>query len=178
MKPGILRFNFYQNCKVMKIRSLIVVFTLAAFSNPRVLSAQDLLLGREQIIALTTNWEGGRFADGRPKVSDDILNRTKNVSIEQAWSVLRNNGYKNQFCGEWIIIHPDQAMVGRALTAQYMPKRVAIREVLEKRGVEKGYIGDMVSWPIDLLQEGDLYVADSYGKINEGPIIGDNLGTR
>lgn len=68
-------------------------------------------------------------------------------------------------------------MVGRALTAQYMPKRVAIREVLEKRGVEKGYIGDMVSWPIDLLQEGDLYVADSYGKINEGPIIGDNLGT-
>lgn len=87
MKPGILRFNFYQNCKVMKIRSLIVVFTLAAFSNPRVLSAQDLLLGREQIIALTTNWEGGRFADGRPKVSDDILNRTKNVSIEQAWSV-------------------------------------------------------------------------------------------
>jgi len=71
----------------MKIRSLIVVFTLAAFGNPRALSAQDLLLGREQIIALTTNWEGERFADGRPKVSDDILNRTKNVSIEQAWSV-------------------------------------------------------------------------------------------
>ena len=177
MKPGILKYNYLQNCKVMKIRSLIVVFALAAFGNPRVLSAQDLLLGREQIISLTTNWEGERFADGRPKVSDDILNRTKNVSIEQAWSVLRNNGYKNQFCGEWIIIHPDQAMVGRALTAQYMPKRVTVREVLEKRGVEKGYIGDMVSWPIDLLQERDLYVADSYGKINEGPIIGDNLGT-
>jgi hypothetical protein len=103
------------------------------------LFAQDLLLGKDQIISLTSNWDGERFTDGRRKVSDDILNRTKKISLEQALSILRNNGYKNQFCGEWIIIHPDQAMVGRALTAQYMPKRVTVREVLEKVGVEKGY---------------------------------------
>lgn len=161
----------------MKIKPLIVVITLLVYGNSLDLHAQDLLLDKDIIITLTPNWLGKRFEDGRPMVSDDILNRTKKISLEQAWSVLRNNGYHNQFCGEWDIIHPDQAMVGRALTAQYMPKRVAVRTVLEKQGLEKGYIGDMVSWPIDLLQEGDLYVADSYGKINEGPIIGDNLGT-
>jgi len=101
----------------------------------------------------------------------------KAVSLEEAWAVLRINGYKNQFAGDWKIIHPHQIMTGRALTAQYMPKRVAIREVLEKQGAKEGRIGDMVNWPIGQLVEGDLYVADSYGKTNEGPIIGDNLGT-
>ena len=58
-----------------------------------------------------------------------------------------------------------------------MPLRPEIRKELEKEGVKDGRIGDMVSWPIDLLQKGDVYVADSYGKHNDGPIIGDNLAT-
>lgn len=162
----------------MKIRSLISLCSIIFLSNlSSPVQAQNLVANKEYLIALTPNWEGERFEDGRPKVSDDILNRTKNISLEGAWSVLRNNGYKNQFEGDWKMIHNDKVMVGRALTAQYMPKRKSVREVLEKKGIEEGYVGDMVSWPIDFLQEGDLYVADSYGKINEGPIIGDNLGT-
>jgi 4-hydroxy-4-methyl-2-oxoglutarate aldolase len=34
----------------------------------------------------------------------------------------------------------------------------------------------MNSWPIDTLQKGDVYVADSFGKIADGTLIGDNLG--
>ncbi len=142
-----------------------------------ILDAQSLTMSKEQLIALTPKWEGERFADGRPRVPLDIVQRMKAVSLEEAWAVLRINGYKNQFAGDWKIIHPHQIMTGRALTAQYMPKRVAIREVLEKQGAKEGRIGDMVNWPIGQLVEGDLYVADSYGKTNEGPIIGDNLGT-
>lgn len=141
------------------------------------LNAQLLNLSKEQLIALTPRWEGERFEDGRPKVPMDIVERMKAISLEQAWSVLRNHGYMNQFAEDWKIVHPHQIMVGRALTAQYMPKRVAIREVLEKQGEKEGRIGDMVNWPIAHLIEGDLYVADSYGKRNEGPIIGDNLAT-
>ena len=141
------------------------------------LASQSLTLDKAVLNGLTPKWEGERFADGRPKVPDDILERMKAVSLEEVWAVLRNNGYKNQFAGDWKIIHPHQVMVGRALTAQYMPRRAAVREVLEEVGKEEGYIGDMVNWPIGLLVEGDLYVADSYGKTNEGPIIGDNLGT-
>lgn len=141
------------------------------------LFSQSLTMSRDNIISLTPDWQGERFEDGRPMVSDDILERIKSISLEEVWAVLRNNDYKNQFAGEWTIIHPHQPMAGRALTAQYMPRRAAVREVLEKKGTEDGFIGDMVNWPIDLLVDGDLYVADSYGKMNEGPIIGDNLGT-
>ena len=141
------------------------------------LLAQLRVLDRDDMIALTPKWQGERFDDGRPMVSEDILQRIKYISLEQAWGILRNNGYKNQFAGEWKMIHPHQTMSGRALTAQYMPRRAALREALEKEGEMNGRVGDMVNWPIAELVEGDLYVADSYGKYNEGPIIGDNLGT-
>jgi len=141
------------------------------------LEAQYLTLDQDHMLFLTPKWEGERFEDGRPKVSDDIIERLKVLSLEGAWSVLRNAGYKNQFAGEWKMIHPHEPIAGRVLTAQYMPKRVAVREALEELGAEEGRIGDMVSWPIDMLSSGDVYVADSYGKLNEGPIIGDNLAT-
>jgi regulator of RNase E activity RraA len=37
-------------------------------------------------------------------------------------------------------------------------------------------IGNTNSWPIDMLVEGDVYVADAFGKIVDGTLIGDNLG--
>src|SRR5665647_1007343 len=75
----------------------------------------------EYIKALTSQWKGERFPDGRPKVSDAILERLKKISIEEAWGVLRNKGYQNQFEGDWTIINPEQVMTGRVVTAQYMP---------------------------------------------------------
>ena len=162
----------------MHIRLKIFVGILIMSWGIPQLDAQLLKLSQEQLIALTPKWEGKRFPDGRPKVPLDLVERMKSVSLEEAWAVLRNNGYMNQYAGEeWKIIHPQQAMTGRALTAQYMPKRLAIREVLEEEGEREGRVGDMVNWPIGELVEGDLYVADAYGKYNEGPIIGDNLGT-
>ena len=139
-------------------------------------NAQLIVPDHNEIVALTPKWGGERFPDGRPKVAADILERVKSISLEEAWAVLRNNGYYNQFAGEWDMIHPHRVMSGRAMTAQYMPKRAVIREALEAEGAEQGRVGDMVNWPIAQLVEGDLYVADSYGKMNEGPIIGDNLG--
>ena len=124
----------------------------------------------------TAEWEGERFADGRPKVPDDILERMRNVSIEEAWGVLRNEGYHNQFAGEWETIHEDVPVVGRALTAQYVPLRPELQERMLQRGHDEGRIGAMNSWPIDALEEGDVYVADAYGKIADGTLIGDNLG--
>ncbi|NND34408.1 MAG: RraA family protein, partial [Saprospiraceae bacterium] len=138
------------------------ITTFISFNQPG-LNAQSLTMNKADLIALTPKWQGERFDDGRPKVPMDIVQRMKAVSLEEAWAVLRNNGYKNQFAGDWKIIHPHQIMAGRALTAQYMPRRVAIREVLEEKGTEEGRIGDMVNWPIGQLVEGDLYVADSYG---------------
>jgi regulator of RNase E activity RraA len=159
------------------IQIKLLVFTLVFAGTYFLATGQMLNLSKDQMIALTPKWEGERFEDGRPKVADDILERMKGVSLEQAWGTLRNRGYKNQFAGDWKMIHEGEVMSGRAMTAQYMPKRAVIREELEKEGKKDGRIGDMVNWPIAELVEGDLYVADSYRKLNEGPIIGDNLGT-
>ena len=137
---------------------------------------QAQTLSKEQMLFYTSNWTGERFDDGRPKVSDDILERMKKVSIEEAWGVLRGEGYHNQFDGEWDMLHPDQPMVGRALTALYMPLRPDVDDQIKAKGKTDGRIGNTNSWPIDMLSEGDIYVADAFGKIVDGTLIGDNLG--
>ena len=109
-------------------------------------------------------------------MSNDILTRMKKVTIEEAWGVLRNEGYHNQFEGGWQPLHNDVPLVGRALTVQYMPNRPDLADQVIKNGIVNGAIGNTNSWPIDRLVEGDIYVADGFGKIVDGTLIGDNLG--
>ena len=132
----------------------------------------------EYIKALTPEWKGERSPDGRPKVSDALLERLKKISLEEAWGVLRNKGFQNQFEGEWIIINPDEPMTGRVVTAQYMPLRPDLEKYVRSQGKTEGRAqqGGTNSWPIDVLTEGDIYVADGFGKIADGTLIGDNLG--
>jgi len=158
------------------IKKIVFAATLAVICY----HAQSQTVGAspDYIKAITAEWKGDRFADGRPKVSDAILERLKNISVEEAWGVLRNKGYQNQYEGDWQVIFPDSVMTGRVVTAQYMP----LRPDLEKRIKEQGKVenraqrGGTNSWPIDVLVNGDIYVADGYGKIADGTLIGDNLG--
>lgn len=153
----------------------IVFFMIGAFAmNVDILEAQSI--SRDQMIFLTEEWKGERFPDGRPRIPDALLERAKRISIEEAWGFLRNRGFHNQFEGDWKMIHLDRTMVGRALTAQYMPARPDLKKRMEAKGITEGRIGAMNSWPIDMLTEGDIYVADAYGKIEGGTLIGDNLG--
>lgn len=148
----------------------MALFLSCSFVNAQEISSDDLAF-------ITQEWTGERFEDGRPKVSDDILSRIKNISIEEAWGVLRNKGFNNQFDGNWKMIHTDQPFVGRALTAMYMPLRPDVQKRMVDNGHDNdGRIGQMNSWPIDMLQFGDVYVADGYGKVVDGTLIGDNLG--
>jgi len=140
------------------------------------LFAQQVTLTPEQIKGYTPEWKGERFPDGRPKVSDRMLERLKKVHLEEAWGILRNKGYQNQFEGDWMIQFPDSVMTGRVVTAQYMPLRPDVDKVMKEIGKNEKRIGGTNSWPIDVLKDGDVYVADSYGKIADGTLIGDNLG--
>ena len=156
----------------MKINSIIFCLVVCFFGSE--LLGQTI--SREEMIFLTGAWEGMRFDDGRPKVPDDILERMGAVTIEEAWGVLRNEGYHNQFEGEWQMIHSDVPVIGRALTAQYMPNRPDVSTAINEKGKMDGRIGNSNSWPIDMLSPGDVYVADGFGKIVDGTLIGDNLG--
>lgn len=130
----------------------------------------------DQMKFYTPEWKGERDAGGRPIVPAELLDRLLNLSIEEAWGVLRGEGYHNQFEGGWEMIHPEKPFVGRALTVQYMPNRPDINNQINQVGEKEGRIGASNSWPIDMLKEGDVYVADGFGKVIDGTLIGDNLG--
>lgn len=155
-----------------------ILMVSVIFLNCFLMYGQNIGSSPEYIKALTSEWKGERFPDGRPKVSDALLERLKNISIEDAWGVLRNKGFQNQFEGDWIIINPDQAMTGRVVTAQYMPLRPDLEKQIRGQGKieNRAQKGGTNSWPIDILVNGDIYVADGYGKTADGTLIGDNLG--
>ena len=118
-----------------------------------------------------------RFPNGRPCVPDAILERMKQVSVEEAWGVLKGHGYNHQYEGNWLNIHPDQVMVGRAVTAAFVHTRPDMHEVVEEWGKAQGSIGLHNAFVIDTLVENDVLVVDLFGKIKEGTFAGDNLGT-
>ena len=131
---------------------------------------------KEQMMFYTSDWKGDRFPDGRPKVPDDLLKRALDVSIEDVWDYLREHGYRNQFEGDWQALHIEKPFAGRALTAQYMPLRADMEKAIAAEGKAEGRVSFNNSWPINELQLGDVYVADSMGKIIDGTLIGSNLG--
>ena len=159
-------------------RSLRVIcaalFALAFVSE---CSAQLGLFSKDQLIDFTQSWKGERFPDGRPKVSDELLNRLKNVDAEGAWDVLTDAGFPNQFEGNWKVINPGPRIVGRVVTAVFMPFRPDVNNAIAQHGKTEGRIGDQNSWVIDTLKPGDILVVDLFGKIKDGTFAGDNLGT-
>lgn len=154
-----------------------LVILLAAMGShllPRQAAGQQI--SRDELIFLTPDWQGERFEDGRPRVPDSVLERMKLVTIEEAWAVLRGERFNYQYEGGWMTINPDSVLVGRAVTATFMPGRPDIHRVIDERGHEQDQrSGAQNTWVIDLLQPGDVYVADQFGATVDGPTIGDNL---
>lgn len=132
---------------------------------------------RDQILFYTSQYKGERFADGRPRVADDLLKRVVDVSIEDLWDYLRDKGYNCQFDTGFQMLHPEKPFAGRALTTQYMPLRRDMYDAIAAEGKREGRVSGNNSWPIAELTTGDMYVADGFGKIVEGTLIGSNLGS-
>jgi 4-hydroxy-4-methyl-2-oxoglutarate aldolase len=140
--------------------------------------AQLGMFSPEQRIALTSDWKGDRSPDGRPRVPDAVLERMKTVSAEEAWSVLKEAKYEHQFEGGWKVIHPGPRLVGRVVTAQFMPVRPDMNAMINKNAQAEGRVSrGQNSWVIDTLQPNDILVVDLFGKVVNGTFAGDNLAT-
>jgi 4-hydroxy-4-methyl-2-oxoglutarate aldolase len=132
----------------------------------------------EHITALTPLYHEERFADGRPRVPDQILERMRHVTNDEAWGVIeRGHDYHFQFEGNWVNLHPDRVLVGRAVTVRMVPLRPDLQGVVQDLGAAEGRSGGQNTWVIDTLLPGDVLVVDLFGKIEDGTFIGDNLGT-
>lgn len=154
-----------------------IVLVLCAALSATTINAQLGVFSTEQRVAFTREWHGERFPDGRPKVPDATLQRLSDTTAEQAWDMLQEAGFKNQFEGGFQIINPGKRMVGRVVTAVFMPRRPDVDGVIQANGKKENRIGDENSWIIDILQPGDVLVVDLFGKIAYGTIVGDNLST-
>ncbi len=134
-------------------------------------------ISKEELLFLTPEWKGERYPDGRPKVPDNILNRMKLVTLEEAWAVLKGENYKHQYDDGFMMINPDSVLVGRAVTATFVPGRPDIHRVIDDRGHTRDKrVKAQNSWTIDMLTKRDVYVVDQFGAHEDGPTIGDNLG--
>jgi regulator of RNase E activity RraA len=132
----------------------------------------------ERIAALTPNNPFGRMDDGRPATPDDLIERLKLVTNDEAWGVVeKRHDYHFQFAGDWMHFQPDVPLTGRAVTATYVPKRDDLNQVVEAIGKGEGRSGGQNTWIIDQLQPGDVLVVDLFGKVEDGTFIGDNLAT-
>jgi 4-hydroxy-4-methyl-2-oxoglutarate aldolase len=138
-----------------------------------------LLNNRDDILDFTRPYTGERFPDGRPRVPDDILRRMKLVTVEEAWGVVKAHGYKYQHTSTvgWLNVHPERTLVGRAVTAMFVPSRPDLHEALADWGKARNAVGLHNSWVIDTLVKDDVIVIDLFGKVREGTFAGDNLGT-
>ncbi len=139
--------------------------------------AQIFTFTREQMIKYTPKNPFDRFEDGRPNVPDALLEKVKGLSAEEVWGVLQGKGYINQFEGNWQLLHPGMKLVGRAVTAQFMPARPDVDGVVEGDAKAAGATKGPQMRIIDALKPGDVLVVDLFGKVEDGPAFGDNLAT-
>jgi regulator of RNase E activity RraA len=160
----------------LKQIALTIICLVALTGIASIVRAQQGFFTPEDVIKYTPDWHGERFPDGRPKVPDDILDRMKRVTLEEAWAVLQQNGFMHQYEDGWLSIHPEKVLVGRALTATWMPGRPDVQKLLEEEGARQHRIGGMNAWPVDMLQKRDVYTCDHFGLKEAGPSIGDNVG--
>lgn len=153
------------------------LLTLLALATAVPSATSQVTTSRERILFYTADWHGERFPDGRPKIADSLLTRALDVSLEDVWDFLREHKYNCQFESGWQSLHPDRPFAGRALTAQYMPQRPDMLKAITAEGRSEGRRSGNNSWPINQLADGDVYVADGYGKVIDGTLIGSNLGS-
>src|SRR2546426_731400 len=141
------------------------------------LSAQMTAFNKDALIKYTPKNPFERFSDGRPNVPDSWLKRLEPSSSEEVWGELRAAGYPNQWEGNWQILHPEKKLIGRAVTAQFVPARQDMNDVINADAKAAGMGPSQNQRVIDMLRPGDVIVVDLFGKIENGTFVGDNLAT-
>ena len=154
-----------------------VFLSLAVLAAGGLMQAQVFQFSKEDLIKFTPDNPFERSADGRPKVPDELLKKVEGLSAEEVWGVLNRRQFVNQFEGNWQILHPGKKLVGRVVTAQFMPVRPDVSAVADAEAKAKGLARGGNQRVLDILQPGDVVVVDLFGKIEGGTFVGDNLAT-
>src|SRR6202158_2344996 len=164
----------HDSCTRIVISTVLGLCALVLLTPSR-LHGQLLTFSKQELADYTAQSNFERLPDGRPKVSEDLMERARQLSSEEVWAVLEQKGFHNQYADGFQILHPEKHMVGRAFTVQFMPERPDVNTIASAKAKERG-IGTLTNQTaIDMLQPGDVLIVDLFGKKVNGTIVGDNL---
>jgi 4-hydroxy-4-methyl-2-oxoglutarate aldolase len=159
-----------------KHRTAVLVAAVCVASGCAPLQAQLVTFSKQDLIEYTAQNPFDRLPDGRPKVPDDLIERARELSSEEAWGgLLPHKGFDNQYADGFQVLHPGKNLVGRAFTVQFMPLRADVDDVAQVKAKANGFKRLYNQAAIDMLQPGDVLIVDLFGKKVNGTIVGDNL---
>ena len=153
---------------------------LASVFAPAPANAQLWTWTKDQLAEYTKAWTGDRLPDGRPKVSDILLQRAKGLGSEEAevrWSTPGGGrGMGGSSSGQFVdgleILQPKTKLVGRAFTLQFMPMR---GDLGCGGNPEGGRRRRGLAGALDQLQPGDVLVVDFRGQKDSGAVLNDTV---
>jgi len=154
--------------RILFLAALVLAASTAAH-------AQFFRLSNEQMLRYTPDNPYPRFADGRPKVPDQVLAQLGTLAVDPVVILLKEAGYEYQYAGGFRILHPGQKLVGRALTAQYLPLRPDLEKILAAEAEARGETSRTNNKVIDILEPGDVPVIDLMAAKPGNNFGGDNL---
>src|SRR4051812_41953518 len=127
---------------MIRLTNILLAFRLCFFAStlllPSYLHGQLINFSKQDLIDYTAQNPFERFPDGRPKVPDDLIERARGVSLEEIWAILPKKGFNNQYADGFQVLHPGKKLVGRVVTAQFMPVRPDLDEIASKKAKERG----------------------------------------
>ena len=116
------------------IRNLVLLACVSAVP----LWGQMSGFSKEDLLKYTRLNPFERFEDGRPKIPDELLGRLSIATSTAAWGPLQSTGFINQYSSGWKVLHPEKRLVGRAVTALFLPRRPDVEEVIEAEAKAAG----------------------------------------
>jgi len=112
----------------------------------------------------------------RPRVTDEQLERLRNVSIETVWGAIQGKGYRHCFVTHLKQTQPGVKMVGRALTMRYLPQRPDLDEGVRQLAKEGDWDPAFNVRGGEDCKPGDVVVVELGGMIDRATFMGTMTG--
>ena len=118
----------------------------------------------EDIIALTPEWKGERFPDGRPKVADKYLDALYDLTLEELWKPIFVAGYEHQFVNIQPL-HPEFKEDGSVKTT----------DITQSMFFAKNSAGDWVCYEMTAVDAGEWIEEVRLVFVKDGEVLSDTF---
>jgi 4-hydroxy-4-methyl-2-oxoglutarate aldolase len=114
--------------------------------------------------------------DKRPRVTDEQLERLRQLSIENVWGAIQGKGYRHCFVTHLKPTQPGLKLVGRALTLRYLPQRPDLDEGVRQLAKEGDWDPAFNVRGGEDAKPGDVVVVELGGMVDRATFMGTMTG--